>query len=310
MAIFDNLGNIGQIKENSNEIKNIKDVFNTSRTMYQHPSQLGFVHSNQDIKLIDLINAMDAKSHIQFWISDGGGIVEHSQYLGIYNEILEGIKVNYPGVTEIYGNVEIWKTDGTTTVTAYDYQNTSNVYISRYTTVNNLGWRGWEKINTGIGLEEIGTTISKFAEVGYAENNMVVYATIGFQKLSKTKCNLYISYKIASNNAPASAFDFISVEKIKKALGISKLHGSGASQVIFTTVYENPNGDLNILAPHNTEEAMGYTGIHADLKDERAIQLGRFYTESGGYGSRTLSNGIYKEGTYGQINLYGVSYSI
>lgn len=396
------------------------------RTMYTNPSAFGCGTTDTTLTLLTMINKMDAKSHVRFWINNSG------QYTSIYNEILTGIKEKYPDVANIYGNVDINKTDGSTVVTVYDYSNPNKVYTAHYSSVNSVGWSGWEKVASGTDLskkvgiaaqyttitptnsisdvldidksdpyaeknqpkkvyqmttdttvianmpdaypvgkgfvgmrfvhyfsstnilvelvafpsgrrwynnyvtnawkgwtcepananndtisavrddlEEIGDTITaNVVEVG-GNDNITVYATLCLQKLSATKCNLFISYKITANTETSnSVFEFMSAEKIKTALGVTTLTCTfDKSQVTFTPVFENSNGDLDIINPHTSLGIMGYTGIKAFFEDD-ALRLGRYYTDTGAYGSCPLPNKLFKPNTYGQINFYGASYSI
>lgn len=294
-----------------NWVKYITTSDTESRRMYHMPSNFGCAASDATVTLQTMIDKMDAKSHVNFWINTSG------QYTNIYNEILTGIQEKYPDITNIFGNVDITKTDGTAYVKASNYDNPNHVFIATYTTVNSLGWSEWEKIATGTDLEEIGTyTSTSYAEVGY-NDNIVVGATICMQKLSKTRCNLYISYKILTNNeTDSNIFYFMSGEKIRNALGVSQLNAvESQSQVTFTPSFDvDSNGNLTIVSvsAETSINGMGFTGIKAVMNDT-GIQMGRIYNDTGSYGSwpvGTLSDSLFKVNTYGQINFYGASYSI
>lgn len=186
-------------------------------------------------------------------------------------------------------------------------------------------WKGWTCEPTNANndtisavrddLEEIGTyTSTSYAEVGY-NDNIVVGATICMQKLSKTRCNLYISYKIWTNNeTDSNIFYFMSGEKIRNALGVSQLNAvASQSQVTFTPSFDvDSNGNLTVVSAETALGVMGHTGIKATI-DATGLQMGRIYNDTGSYGSwpvGTYSDSLFKVNTYGQINFYGASYSI
>lgn len=186
-------------------------------------------------------------------------------------------------------------------------------------------WKGWtcEPANANNDtisavrddLEEIGTyTSTPNAEVGY-NDNIVVGATICMQKLSKTRCNLYISYKIWTNNeTDSNIFYFMSGEKIRNALGVSQLNAvESQSQVTFTPSFDvDSNGNLTVVSAETALGVMGHTGVKAII-DATGIQMGRIYKDDGSYGSWSpgaYSDSLFKVNTYGQINFYGASYSI
>jgi hypothetical protein len=140
-------------------VKHISTRDSVSRRMYNTPSNFGCLATNQELKLLDLINAMEAKSHVRFWITNGGTNPEKSQFLGIYNEILAGIQTNHPNVADVYGNVEIWKTDGTIRVLFNHYFEPNKKFEACYTTINNLGWSEWTQITTSKDVDsEFSTT--------------------------------------------------------------------------------------------------------------------------------------------------------
>jgi hypothetical protein len=288
-----------------NWVKYITTSDTESSRMYLRPSNFGCSANDAEVTLTTMIDAMDATSHVNFWINNS------SQYVTIYNEILTGIKAKYPNISNIYGNVDIWKIDGTAYIKASHYDNPRNVFTATYTTVNNLGWSEWEKVVTGTDLEEIGETITaNVVEVG-GNDNITVYATLCLQKLSATKCNLFISYKITANTeTDTTHYPFMSGSKIREALGVSSLTGNAVnSQVIFKPVFESSDGNLSILNADTSLGLMGYTGLMAKLTSAE-LQLGRFHTSTGSYGSWNLTKDIFKPNTYGQINFYGASYSI
>lgn len=292
-----------------NWVKYVTTSDTESRRMYMYPSNFGCSSSDTTLTLQKMIEAMDEKSHVNFWINNS------NSYASIYNEVLAGIKERYSNVTEIYGNVDIVKTDGTAYVTAHDYRNPNNIFMANYTTINSIGWSEWVKISTGTDLEEIGTyTSTPNAEVGY-NDNIVVGATICMQKLSKTRCNLYISYKIWTNNETNSnIFYFMSGEKIRNALGLKTLTAvASQSQVTFTPSFDvDSNGNLTVVSAETALGVMGHTGIKAVI-DATGLQIGRIYNDTGSYGSwpvGTFSDSLFKVNTYGQINFYGASYSI
>lgn len=125
-----------------NWVKYITTSDTESRRMYIHPSNFGCATSDTTLTLLIMINAMDAKSHVRFWVNNSG------QYTSVYNEILAGIQAKYPEVTSIYGNVDIYKTDSSTVVTVYDYSNPRKVFTAHHSSVNSVGWSGWEKLIT------------------------------------------------------------------------------------------------------------------------------------------------------------------
>lgn len=129
-------------------VKNLTTNDTETRREYQNPSNFGCSSTDQKLKLIDLINAMEAKSHVNFWISRNNTDLSKSQYLGIYTEVLTGIKVIYPEITDAYGNVDIMKTDGTSYIKFSSYANPNWIFVVTHSTVNSKGWSGWEKIIT------------------------------------------------------------------------------------------------------------------------------------------------------------------
>lgn len=129
-----------------NWVKYITTSDTESRRMYINPSNFGCSNSDGTLDLVSMINKMDAKSHVNFWINNSG------QFTKIYNEIFTGIKTKYPEVTNIFGNVDILKTDGTAYVKASQYDNPNNVFTAHYSTVNNVGLSNWEKVASGTDL--------------------------------------------------------------------------------------------------------------------------------------------------------------
>ena len=156
----------------------------------------------------------------------------------------------------------------------------------------------------------LGQTIKASGEVG-VDGYTVVYASLCLKKLTDTKCDLYISYKIESNTQNNNYFHFISYSKICSLLGIKSFSGiSKNSQVIFEESVSLSGSDLTIVLPIADDVSSGYTGIHAFLNVEGDLQLGRFYDSSYNFGSWSLNSAIFTPGTYGKINFYGADYSM
>lgn len=156
----------------------------------------------------------------------------------------------------------------------------------------------------------LGQTIKVSGEVG-VDGYTVVYATLCLKKLTGTKCDLYISYRIESNTQNSNYFDFISYSKICSLLGIKSFSGTpNDSQVILEDSVLLSGSDLTIVSPLLNDVSGGYTGIRAILTGEGYLQLGRYYTVDYNFGSWELNRSIFTPGTYGQINFYGVDYSI
>lgn len=264
--------------------------------------------ATQESTLLDMINLMAVESSVSFWINNTNA------YVNVYNEVMVGC--NKHGFADAYGIVTIEKINGITAyVTWRSYENTYKAMKISYSAINNVGWSEWEKIATSSDLDIIGECIIRsYVEVGFNEN-IVVGASLCLKKLSKTKCDLHISYKIWSNNVTDnSIFSFISGEKLRNALGVSSLlcHNPEKSQVVFipSINISSSNGTVNIVTSETTENIMGLSGLKAHMTDE-GIKLGRVYQESGNYGSWEVNKEyLFKAGSYGQINFYGADYSI
>lgn len=282
-----------------NWVKFITTSDTESRRFYHSPSNFGCSSSDTDITLQKMIEAMDAKSSVSFWIGS---------WPTIRKEVIEGL--SKLGVTSTYGVVTIDKSDSTAHITYKGYSSPAT-YVATYSTVNSTGWSEWEKLATGPVGEYVSTT---YAEVGY-NDNIVVGATICMQKLSSSRCNLHISYKIAANDeTDTTIFYFLSSEKIMAALGVSALNADASqSQVIFIPVFEaDSSGNLTINTAENSIGLMGLSGIHATI-NATGVQMGRIYKDDGSYGSWSpgaYSDSLFKVNTYGQINFYGALYSL
>lgn len=282
------------------------------RTMYRYPWDFGCNADDTTLTLEKMYNSMSDRSEITFWINNIGS------YTSIYNQILEGLTEAGYTVGAVYGLVTIRKTAKTATVRWEFYYETTEVYERRYTTENSPRWGKWEKIATGSDLEEIGDTITATCvEVGY-NDNIKVYATICMKKLSSKRCDLHINYKIIDNAETDTAIVyFMSAEKIKNALGLSSLLGGGnTSQVIFIPSFDtDSSGNLTIISAETALGVMGLTGIHANLS-ANGLTVGRVYQKTDGtyaHGAWPIvnhKNTLYKPNLYGQINLYGATYSI
>lgn len=182
-------------------------------------------------------------------------------------------------------------------------------------------WYDWKYVSTtdhthtpaSIGAADasvLGQTIKAAGEVG-VDGYTVVHASLCLKKLTGTKCDLYISYKIKSNTQNSNYFHFISYSKICSLLGIKSFSGTPKnSQVIIEESASLSGSDLTIVSPIIDDVSSGYTGIHAILSDELSLQLGRFYDSSYNFGTWPLNRAIFTPGTCGKINFYGVDYSM
>lgn len=234
-----------------------------------------------------------------------------------YNKVCTGVPEELEGKTIL----ALIKNEVFSNITIQTLSTTSNGVISswqrRYSSTG--GWGNWYKCINSNDMaklkKEIGTyTSTSYAEVGY-KDEIVVGATICMQKLSKTRCNLYISYKIWTNNeTDSNIFYFMSGEKIRNALGLKTLRAvASQSQVTFTPSFDvDSNGNLTVVSVETAIGIMGHTGVKAVI-DATGLQIGRIYNDTGTYGSwpvGTFSDSLFKVNTYGQINFYGASYSI
>lgn len=264
--------------------------------------------ATQESTLLDMINLMAVESSVSFWINNTNA------YVNVYNEVMVGC--NKHGFADAYGIVTIEKINGSTAyVTWRSYESAYKAMKISYSAINNVGWSEWERITTSSDLDIIGECIIKsYVEVGFDEN-IVVGATLCLKKLSRTKCDLHISYRIFTNTVTdSSIFSFISGEKLRNALGVSSLlcRNPEKSQVVFipSINISSSNGTVNIVTSETTENIMGLSGLKAHMTDE-GIKLGRVYQESGNYGSWEVNKEyLFKTGSYGQINFYGADYSI
>lgn len=154
----------------------------------------------------------------------------------------------------------------------------------------------------------LGQIITAFGEIG-VDDVTVVYATLCLKKMTATKCDLHISFKIESNTKDSSKFNFISFSKICSLLGITSVTASsGRSVVKFDPLVSISGNDLTVIS-RQTPGNMGYSGVDAILSTN-GIGFGRYYKTDGSYGGWPLNNGLYDAGTYGQIDFYGADYSV
>lgn len=198
---------------------------------------------------------------------------------------------------------------------AYDM----NGYQIAYRYRRSSSWYDWKYVSTtdhthtpaSIGAADasiLGKTVSAFGEVG-VDDVTVVYATLCLKKLTATKCDLHISFKIESNTKDSSKFNFISFSKICSLLGITSVTASsGRSVVKFDPLVSISGNDLTVIS-RQTPGNMGYSGVHAILSTN-GISFGRYYKTDGSYGGWPLNKGLYDAGTYGQIDFYGADYSV
>lgn len=200
-------------------------------------------------------------------------------------------------------------------------------YRSWYNNYSGNSWKGWNceptnangetmsKLRTD--LDSIGGTVSNACvEIGF-NDNIKVRATVCMKKLSNSKCDLHISYKIASNaETNTSLVNLISGEKLRAALGVSSLTAS-ASQcfVNFTPCFDASNSELSIISVETTDVIMGATGVGAQLT-QNGFSFGRMYEKSDGayaFGIWPIVNQketLFKAGTYGRIDVYGADFKL
>ena len=128
-----------------------------------------------------------------------------------------------------------------------------------------------------------------------------VQASLHMLRLSDKYAIITINYKIISNTCPTDKYGFVSLEKIKSALGLSTLDVDPFStNVVFKEVHNvNHNtGNVDVTTSYMANTNAGYTGLMFN-----GTGIGRVHTDNGDYGPWSLNISAYLPGTYGTITI-------
>lgn len=152
-------------------------------------------------------------------------------------------------------------------------------------------------------LSDIGITVA-VANVEIGNTHTSVIASLGMVRLSATVAIITINYRIESNDGSTTCYRFIDKEKIKAALGLSKLEFAPMlTNVTFKPSAQLSGETLTTNTSLSAADEQGYTGIMFSAVGE----FGRVYNENGNFGGWPLSSNLYKVGTYGTIVINGAT---
>ena len=226
----------------------------------------------------------------------------------------------YGGSVKLYsntegGNLELTSPNGT----VWNFDAYKNNYLRIFTGQGANSFKLQENGDfvTKVEIYDVhGNTLSipgnilykNYAEIG--NDHTTVVASLALEKLSVSKANLYIHYQITANDANSNTYNFISLEKICSALGISSISNivSAASKVELIQLFIQSGNSLNIEGANCTIDQIGFTGLLVSVSDNKYLGIGRVYKDDGSFGAWPLSAGLYTVNSHGIITIHGITY--
>lgn len=145
---------------------------------------------------------------------------------------------------------------------------------------------------------------SAYGEIGL-DDNLVIQGSMICEYISRTKCNIHISCKIAENISPTNTTSVISRAKIRSLLGIDKLNFDHMNTRVIVTTHKDDTYGLDYYS--------GLSGLkaHTGGSAPDAIAIGRMHDLNGApqFGNWQRTAKLFSVGATFEIDLYGCEYN-